>query len=91
MPSKIKILVITDLQGRILAAEMNQNKSNKKDEPYSSLIPIKNQRSVTIEVPEEILELPGPSLQRYFSNVKITFPAEVVLPKTKIEVKHRGK
>lgn len=92
MPATAKILVITDMHGRILAADLSNPAASprrKDNEPQMRLMPREGQRALMIEVPKEVLELSGLYLSRYFSEVSISWPSEVKLPKVKVVKKHK--
>jgi len=90
MATKTKIVVIADLHGRILAAQTPETtKSESKDHPPDALItPLEGQRAVNMEVPGEVMSLPGPDLHRYFSEVKIACNGEVQLPEIAVAKMH---
>lgn len=86
-----KMVVIADFHGRVLAAQLPgevKAESNEK-QPDARILPLKGQRAVSIDVPREVLSLPGPELHRYFSEVQIGCTGEVQLPKIKLVKMHK--
>ena len=86
MPTTTRIVVITNLHGRVLAAELpSDGKVDvSEDEPIARILPMEGQRSIAVDVPREVLNLPGPSLHRFFSELQIRWPADVQVPKVEI-------
>lgn len=83
MAETVKALLITDLEGNVLAAELGpEAESPRQDQetPNASLAPSAGQRAVTIDIPAQALNLSGPGLHQYFSAVKFKWPADVQLP-----------
>jgi hypothetical protein len=89
MSATTPIVVIADIDGRVLAAELpTETKAASKEGPTARLRPLRGQRSITIELPTEVLKLPGPTLHRFFSEVQIRSTGEIRLPKIKITRTH---
>jgi hypothetical protein len=91
MAASAKVVVIADLHGRVLAAQLPVTvKSESKERPPDSrIVPLEGRRAVSFGVPREVLSLAGPELHRYFSEVQIGCGAEVQLPKIKIVRMHK--
>jgi hypothetical protein len=90
MQRTVTIRAIVDLEGRIVGAQLAEQTPVLEDqeEPSVELLPLDGQRVISVDVPAEVLELPGPDLQRFFSHLEISWPAEVRLPK--IEIRRHG-
>jgi len=90
MSSTVKMDALVDVAGRILAASLpNDARASKtKDGPESRVEPVGGQRIVSFDVPREVLELPGPDLQRFLSEVRVGLSGEVSLPKITIVKGH---
>jgi hypothetical protein len=94
MAASIKLTVIADADGRIVAAELPSRAAGAgaaaegKDAPAARLVPLKGQHVLHVEVPREILDLPGRELHRFFARVQVRWPAEALVPKVKIARKH---
>jgi hypothetical protein len=91
MASNEKIVAITDRDGHIVAAQLLAARrlgevasSEKEQTPSATLVPSDGQRAITIEVPREVLELPGPDFHRFLSHIKVTWPADVRLPEINV-------
>jgi hypothetical protein len=86
-----EMVVLFDLKGRVLAAELAGDvEAPKTDEEFSAyLLPLEGQRAVRVQVPREVLELPGPCLDRFFAETQIRWPADVQLPKVEIVYEHK--
>ena len=87
MATMATIVVIADLEGRVLGAEL-QVGGGYEEEPTAAVVPLKGTRALRIEVPEGILSLPGPDLHWYFSEVRIHSNGEVQLPEVREERGH---
>jgi hypothetical protein len=88
MAATVTLLAIVDLDGRVVAADLGDqsgNQSREEDVPTARLIPRDGQRVVHIDVPREVLELPGPDLEHFFSHVRVTWPAEVEIPEVEVK------
>ena len=86
------LALIVDRQGRVLAAQLPaaaDSEDAAERRPAVGLVFRDDQREVSIAVPREILNLPGPDLQRFFSEIRIRPDGEPQLPKLKIH-KDRG-
>lgn len=86
MAENIRISIITDAEGRVVAAELPNQASvaGKEAAPTGHLLPLPGQRKVNIDIPKGVLRLSALDMQRYFSKVRISWPVEVQLPKIKI-------
>jgi hypothetical protein len=91
MAKTTTIVVIADLHGRVLAAHLagDAKKVATEGEPATALLPLEGQHALTVEIPNEVLELPGPCLHRLFSEMKIHWPGEAALPKMEIAKTHK--
>ncbi len=91
MSSTVKLQALVDLDGRVVAAHIEERDTPSKDQdvPSARLMPLEGQREVSVEVPAEVLDLPGPDLCRLLSQVRIRWPAEVELPEIEIVRDHR--
>jgi hypothetical protein len=88
MAETVTLLAIVDLDGRVVAADLGYqsgDQSREEDDPAAGLIPLDGQRVVHIDVPREVLEVPGPDLEHFFSHVRVTWPAEVQLPEVEVK------
>ena len=84
-----KVLALVE-NGRIIAAQMGeQRRGNDKDTPEVEFEVSGGQQLVSLQVPEEVLRLRGVCLGRYFSQVKIHGPDQIILPKVKIVRKRK--
>lgn len=92
MSSTASIVAVVDLKGRVVGAQLAETpkQSGTTDYPAAGILPAEGQREVRINVPREILELPGPDLQRFLNHVKVHWPAEVELPEMEISNKRKG-
>jgi hypothetical protein len=89
MTPRAKMSAIVDLEGNILAAQLLNETSGYQDgeTPSATLLPLKGQYAITIEVPEEALNLSGLDLQRFLSQTRIRFPADIQLPNVEVSRK----
>jgi hypothetical protein len=91
MSATARIIVIADLQGRVVGAQLSNNSKTKvSGEPMVSIAPMKGQQAIEVDVPTEVLKLPGPCLHRFFSEIQIRWPVDVQLPKVEIVKQHGG-
>jgi len=91
MSATARIVVIADLQGRVVGAELpGDGKAKVSGEPIAHIAPMKGQHAIVVDVPSEVLKLPGPCLHRFFSELQIRWPADVQLPKVEIMKRHGG-
>ena len=86
MEATVKLLAIADQKGNIIAAQYTEQDADPKGQeaPTGEIFPLKGQRKVTIDVPRELLELPGPDLYRYLSHLTINWPAGTGDPKIEL-------
>ena len=91
MPAKVMFHAIVDFEGRILAGQFvdQENDSPIEEGPTAYVMPIEGQRLISFDVPQEVLELPGPDLQQFLSQVKVTWPADIQTPKIEIVQKRK--
>ena len=89
MAAMVKINIIADSQGRIVAAELSSDIDPEGDGPTARVVPMNGLRVIRIDIPAEVLELSGPNLHRFFSEVQVT-PDRVQLPKVKIVRGHEA-
>ena len=91
MAATIRIGIIADPHGRVLAAEFPDASQayNAEKDPSAHLLALEGQRIINVDVPREILQLPGPDLHHFFSEAKIRWPGEIELPKIKITRVHK--
>jgi len=91
MTTTAKIRVITDSNGRVLAAQFPSpgNPKGEGKHPECQIVPLSGHRVLHIEIPAEVLRLTGPDLHRYFSDVEIDFEGDIKLPKLKIVKAHK--
>lgn len=91
MSTTVRLLALVDSAGRILAAHLEDQLISKEgDTPSAGFVPLEGQQLISIDVPQEALELPGPDLHRFFSQVRINWPAAIEVPKVGIVRKHKG-
>jgi hypothetical protein len=90
MNSTVRLLAIVDLEGRVLAAQFVEQAADSQDQeiPSASLVPLKGQYAVSVDVPREVLELPGPDVHQFLSRLRISWPANVQVPEIEIIRKH---
>jgi hypothetical protein len=90
MASTVRLLAIVDLEGQVVAAQVADQDTSSPDRevPTAQLQPLKDQRIVSFEVPQEVMELPGPDFHHFLAHVMISWPANVQIPK--IEVVKKG-
>lgn len=88
-----KINVIVDSGGRIVAAEIpgHRDEEGSGEGPSVALAPLDGQRALTIEAPVELAELSGSDLHRFFSEVRVVWPAKVEMPKFKVVRENKKK
>ena len=87
MASTVRLLAVVDFEGRVVAAQLAEQATGPQDQDVPSvgdLIPLKGQRTISVDVPREVLELPGPDLHRFLTHLKIAWPADVQVPKIEI-------
>jgi hypothetical protein len=91
MDAKIQFHAIVDFEGRILAGQFIEQGNNPPNEQMTSasLLPLEGQRLISFDLPREVLELPGPELYQFLSQVKVNWPADIQMPK--IEIIPKGK
>lgn len=86
MTATASIIIVVDRDGRVVGAQLPRDTHPPKGEFPKAQIAVRDgQRAVPVEVPREILELRGADLHAYLSDIKIAWPAEVRLPKVRIE------
>lgn len=81
-----KIVVIADFHGRVLSAQLPDDvkSESKEKQPDADILPLEGQHALNIDVPREVLSLPGPDLHQYFSELQIGSTGEVQLPKIEV-------
>jgi hypothetical protein len=87
MPSNTRLLAIVDHEGNVVAAQFAQQDTGAQGEDVPSVSyfhPLEGQRLISVDVPAEVMELPGPDLHRFLSQVRVIWPAEVQVPKLNI-------
>ena len=91
MAATTEMVVLLDLRGRVLAAELAGavGASNTDTAPSFRLVPLEGQRAVRVQVPQEVLELPGPCLHSFFADVQVRWPVDIQLPKVEIVYQHK--
>jgi hypothetical protein len=81
----VTVMAIVDEAGRILAAQFGAQPAEGDNEtPLSQLLPAPGQRMVQMDVPDEIEQLPGPELSRFFAHVEVTWAATIDVPRVEI-------
>ncbi|SNS37245.1 hypothetical protein [Antarctobacter heliothermus] len=86
MTGQIKVQVIVDRDGRVVGARFRDERDKPQDNaPTARLEPTEGQRALEIDLPAEVVGLPGPDLHRFFSDLRVSWPAEVALPEIKID------
>ena len=90
MIQNIEVVVLIDSDGRVLGAQLASEvaSATTDDAPAASLIPIRGQLALSIDVPGEILNLQGPDLHRFFSEVRVDRDGKVKLPKIRVAKGH---
>lgn len=86
-PPTVELLAIVDSAGRIVAAEIEDESTppgGSDDAPSAGLLPLDGQREVSVAVPREVLQLPGPELHQFLSRVRVRWPAELQIPEITI-------
>jgi hypothetical protein len=85
-----RVMAIVDENGRVMAAQFGAPRAEDDDEqtPSAQLLPLPGQRVVEMDIPDEVEQLSGPDLSRFFSHVEVSWPATVKLPR--IEVVRRS-
>jgi hypothetical protein len=91
MAKTAKMVMITDLHGKVLAAHLSPSASRGQSQevPVCRMVPQEGQRLVSIDVPKEVLSLRGPCLHQFLAGVKVNWPVEVQLPKINVVRKKR--
>ena len=84
MAETVTLRAIVDLDGRVVGADLGAEPRDE-DDPAARLTPRDGKRVVHIDVPREVLELPGPDLEHFFSHVRVTWPAEVEIPEVEVK------
>lgn len=84
MKESADLSLTVDESGRILAARLTRENDNE-DGLVTELAANRGQQQVVhLEVPLELLELPGPSLERFLSELKIRRRVEAEVPEFEI-------
>jgi hypothetical protein len=81
-----KVMAIVDQDGRVLVAQFGDPRAENDGEatPSAQLLPMSGQRVVQLDVPDEVQRLPGPDLHRFFSQVEVSWPATVNVPRIEV-------
>jgi hypothetical protein len=87
MAETVTLRAIVDLNGRVVGADLGAQPRDE-DDPAARLTPRDGKRVVHIDVPREVLELPGPDLEHFFSHVHVAWPAEVEIPRVEVKRRH---
>jgi hypothetical protein len=79
-------MAIVDQNGRVMAAQFGAPRARDDDEqtPSAQLLPSPGQRVVEMDIPDELERLSGPDLFRFFSQVEVSWPATVKLPRIEV-------
>jgi hypothetical protein len=82
----VKAITIVDEHGQILAAQVQTPRQDDggDEPPTTRMQPLSGQRVVEIEVPDELEELTGQDLHRFFARVEISSPATVSVPRIEV-------
>jgi hypothetical protein len=76
-------MAIVDENGRVVGAQFGKQRVDDDDEetPFEQLLPSRGQRVVEMDVPDEIEQLPASELTRFFSQVEVSWPATIKIPR----------
>jgi hypothetical protein len=81
-----RVMAIVDQEGRVMAAQFGDPRAEKDadETPSAQLLPMSGQRVMQIDIPDEVERLPGPDLHRFFSQVEVSWPATVNVPRIEV-------
>jgi hypothetical protein len=81
-----RVIAIVNQEGRVMAAQFGAPRAEQDDEetPSAQLLPTPGQRVVQMDVPDEVERLPGPDMDRFFSQVEVSWPATVNVPRIEV-------
>jgi hypothetical protein len=93
MVANEQAIVLTDANGRVVAAQLpgESNKVFEAQAPAGRLAALPGQRSFEIDIPREVLSLPGADLHRYLSEMKIHPDGHVELPQLTVKRRDQNK
>jgi hypothetical protein len=82
----VRVMAIVDENGHVIAAQFGATRAEDDDEetPSAELLPLPGQRVVQMEVPDELEQLSGLDLGRFFSQVEVSWPATVKIPRIEV-------
>lgn len=84
------VRAIVDESGRVVGAQLGSERADGDDQdtPSAELLPLPGQRVVEMDVPDEVEQLSGVDLARFFSQVEVSWPATVRLPRIEVRRSH---
>jgi hypothetical protein len=82
-----RVLAIVDEAGRVMGAQFGVARGDEAT-PSAELMPLPGQRVVQMDVPDEVEQLSGVHLTRFFSQVEVSWPATVNVPRIEVVRRH---
>lgn len=83
-----RAIAVVDEKGRVMAAQFGapsrEDGDADQETPASELRPLPGHQLVEMEVPDELEQLSGEEMARFFSHVKVSWPADVRVPKVEV-------
>jgi hypothetical protein len=88
----VKVTAIVNRRGRIVAAQFGDPDEGRTDDetPTARLLPVGGQAVVEMEVPDELERVSDSGLTQFFSNVEVSWPADVKIPRLEIKRAHES-
>ena len=86
------VRAIVDESGRVVGAQFGVERADDddKDTPSAELLPLPGQQVVKMDVPDEIEQLSDDDLSRFFSQVEVSWPATVRIPRIEVRRSHNS-
>jgi hypothetical protein len=87
MATNVRLLALVDLEGHVLAAQLSDQRNDAQNQDGPNAVgfePLAGQRVISLEVPQEVMELPGSDLHLFLSDIKVNWPADIRLPELKV-------
>jgi hypothetical protein len=89
--ANLQVHAVVDEHGRVIAATLGDHGADRAaaEAPSVSLRPIRGQRHVTFDAPAQAAELAGDHLERFFSLLSVSWPADVRVPHVEV-IRHHN-
>jgi hypothetical protein len=87
MAANARLRALADSSGQIIAAHALEDSTRSKGDEapaVGAFLLGAGQYEITLEVPREVLELPGLDFQRFLSHVRVRGPGDIQVPKVKV-------